>query len=130
MVTFGEFMQHVLTSGLVMAVSLVVLAVAANRWDDGHAFLRRALIALPICVGVIAFFSLTATITEARCQSDPREFCRYNDNIPFMAMVVFGFVLAVLARALLVFFYRPVTTSDLFEKPPSHTRRREPGARG
>ena len=130
MVTFGEFVQHILTSGIVMAVSLVVLVIAANRWDDGHAFLRKALIALPICIGLVAFLSLTAGVTEARCQSDPREFCRFNDNIPFMAMVVFGFVLAVLVRALLVFFYRPVTTSDLFEKPPSHTRRREPRAQG
>ena len=130
MVTFGEFVQHVLTSGLVMAVSVVVLAVVANRWDDGHAFLRKALFALPICTGIIAFLSLGATVTEARCPRDPREFCRFNDNIPFMAMVVFIFVLLVLGRALLVFFYRPVTTSDLFEKPPSHTKRREPRAQG
>ncbi|MEM9465240.1 MAG: hypothetical protein AAGA90_07690 [Actinomycetota bacterium] len=130
MVTFGEFLQHIITSGLVMAVSLIALVLAANRWDDGHTFLRRALIALPICVGAVALLSLSAGVTEARCQSDPQEFCRFNDNIPFMAMVVFGFVLAVLGRALLVFFYRPVTTSDLFEKPPSHTKRREPRAQG
>lgn len=130
MVTFGEFVQHVLTSGLVMAVSLVVLVIAANRWDDGHGFLRKAVIALPICTGVVALLSLTAGVTEARCQSDPQEFCRFNDNIPFMAMVVFGYVVAVLVRALVVFFYRPVTNSDLFEKPPSHTKRREPRAQG
>ena len=42
MVTFGEFIQHVLTGGLVMAVSLVVLVIVANRYDDGHGFLRKA----------------------------------------------------------------------------------------
>lgn len=130
MVTFGEFLQHVLTAGLVMAVSLVVLVIVANRYDDGHRFLRKALLALPACIGLVALLSLSATVTEARCQSDPREFCRFNDNIPFMAMVVFIFVAIVLARALVVFFYRPVTSSDLFEKPPSHTRRREPRAQG
>ena len=130
MVTFGEFVQHVLTSSLVMAVSLVVLIVFANRYDDGQAFVRKAFLALPACVGLVAILSLTATVTESRCQRDPSEFCRYNDNIPLMAMVVFLFVAATLLRALLVFFYRPVTSSDLFEKPPSHTKRREPGAQG
>ena len=125
MVTFGEFVQHVLTAGLVMAVSLVVLVVAVHRWDDGHRFLRNALIALPICVVAVAVLSLGATVTEARCQRDPAQFCRYNDNIPFMAAIVFGFMLSVTVRALLIFFYRPVTTTDLFEKPPSHTKRRE-----
>lgn len=124
MVTFGEFVQHVLVSGIAMAVSLLVLVALATRYDDGHEFLRKALLALPAVLVVIAVFSLTATITETRCTDDPREFCRYNDNIPFMAMVVFIFLLLVLGRAWLAFLYRPLTTS-MFPTPPRHTRRQD-----
>ncbi len=131
MVTFGEFLQHVLAAGLTMAASLIVLVVMATRYDDGHGFLRKALYALPVCIGLVAVLSVTSTITESRCQHDPREFCRYNDNIPFMAMVAFLFVGAVLLRALLVFFYRPVTSTDgYFAERPGHTKRREPRAQG
>ena len=132
MVTFGEFVQHVLTAGLTMAASIVVLVVFATRYDDAHGFLRRALYALPICMGVVALLSLTAGITETRCTRDPQEFCRYNDNVPFMAMVVVIFVGVVLIRALLVWFYRPVRSTDGFfeSPPPSHTKRREPRAQG
>ncbi|MEM9204618.1 MAG: hypothetical protein AAGC53_23490 [Actinomycetota bacterium] len=120
MVTFGEFVQHVLVSGIAMAVSLLVLVALATRYDDGHEFLRKALLALPAVLVVIAVFSLTATITETRCTDDPREFCRYNDNIPFMAMAVFIYVGVVLVRALLVFLYRPLT-SGMWDDPPGHT---------
>lgn len=114
MVTFGEFLEHTLTSTVVMSVGLLVLVFFVHRYDDGHSFARKAAIALPICIALIALFSLTATVTESRCQRDPSEFCRYNDNIPFMATVVFGYVGTVLVRALLVFLYRPLT-SGLFD---------------
>ena len=124
MVTFGEFVQHVVTAGWFRAVALVVLVVFVHRYDDGHDFLRKAFLGFLGCLGLIVVLSLTATVTESRCQRDPSEFCRYNDNIPFMAMVVFIFLVLVLGRAWMAYLYRPLT-KNMFETPPRHTRRQD-----
>ena len=64
---------------------------------------------------LVAVLSLTATITEARCTDNPREFCRFNDNIPLMATVVFVYAALVIGRAVMVYLYRPLTSGGLFE---------------
>ena len=131
MVTFGEFLRHVLTAGVTMTVSLLVLVAFAHRYDDARGFVRKAAIALPVCIGLVALLSITSGVTEARCTRDPREWCRYNDNVPFMATVAMIFSGLMLTRALLVWFYRPVkSTHGFFDAPPSHQERRDHRAQG
>ena len=75
--------------------------------------------------------AITSGVTEARCTRDPREWCRYNDNVPFMATVAMIFSGLMLTRALLVWFYRPVkSTHGFFDEPPSHTERRDHRTQG
>ena len=57
-------------------------------------------------VGEAVFASLTAEGTETRCTGNPREFCRYNDNVPFIATVVAMYFVITCGRAFFMHFNR------------------------
>ncbi|MGB1504548.1 MAG: hypothetical protein ACPHDT_03585 [Acidimicrobiales bacterium] len=106
MVTRAEFLEHVLWSGGVMVIALGIAAYVRYRYNVGHKKFRRIAIWFVVSLAAVAGLSLTADVTETRCTRDPSEFCRYNDNIPFIATVVFAYVVVTSGRAFFMHFNR------------------------
>ena len=106
MVTLGEFIQQVVWSAGFMLLALGAAAYVRFRYDTGHDKFVRIAIWFVISMVIVVVLSLTAEVTEARCTRDPREFCRYNDNVPFIATVVFGYVVVTAGRAFFMHFNR------------------------
>ena len=46
---------------------------------------------------------LWSEVTETRCRRNPMEFCRYNDGVPVMAVIVMVFFVAGITRARLAY---------------------------
>ena len=105
-VTLAEFLQHVLVSTGVMSLGVAVMAYVRFRYDVGHRTFKRTLGWFAASVALVAVLSRTATVTERRCTRDLLEFCRYNDNIPFMVVVVFLFLAGCGIRAFFLHFSR------------------------
>lgn len=105
-VTRAEFIEHIVVSGSVMLVALAIAAYVRFRFDVGHRAFIRLAIGWFVAVGAVALLSLTAKITERRCPRDPVEWCRFNDNIPLIATVVFIYVGACLVRSFFLHFNR------------------------
>jgi len=106
MVTRAEFLEHILVSGIIMAVALGIAAYVRFRYDIGHRVFRHLSAAWAISIGVVMVLSLTSDVTTTRCQSDPSQYCRYIDNIPFIATLVFFYVCTCLVRAFFLHFNR------------------------
>jgi beta-lactamase regulating signal transducer with metallopeptidase domain len=105
-VTQAEFFEHLLWSGGIMVVALGVAAYVRYRYDAEHKNFRRIAIWFVVSLAAVAGLSLTADVTETRCTRDPSEFCRYNNNIPFIATVVTLYVAITLGRAFFMHFNR------------------------
>ena len=54
----------------------------------------------------VEILRLVAWIDETRCRRDPMEFCRYNDGVPMMAVIVIVFFVAGVVRARLAYANR------------------------
>ena len=106
MVSRAEFLQHVIVYGAMMAAALGVVAYVRYRYDVGHRVFRRLALAWAASIVGVVVLSLTSKVTTTRCTRDPSEFCRYNDNIPFMATLVFLFFCTCLTRAFFLHFNR------------------------
>ncbi len=106
MVTRAEFIEQVVVSGFIMAAALGVMAYVRFRYDVDHKVFRRRSIAWAVSVGLVMLLSVTAEVTETRCTQNPAEFCRYNDNVPFIALLVIVFVCMTLVRSFFMHFNR------------------------
>lgn len=106
MVTLGEFVEHVAWSGGIMLVALGAAAYVRFRYDVGHKKFIRISVWFAASLGAVIALSLTADVTTTRCTRDPSQFCRYNDNIPFIATVVLLYVIITLGRAFFMHFNR------------------------
>lgn len=96
MATVGEFVRHVVTSAVFIAIGLGAVAYVRFRYDTGHRAFRRFLIASAGILACVAGLSLVSSVNEGRCPDDPTEFCRYNDSVPAMATIVGVFVIVAL----------------------------------
>lgn len=105
-VTLGEFIQQVTWSAGFMLIALGAAAYVRFRHDTGHEKFVRIAIWFAVSLAIVVVLSLTAEVTETRCTRDPREFCRYNDNVPFIATVVAAYVVVTLGRAFFMHFNR------------------------
>ena len=106
MVTAAEFAEHLLVSGAVMGLGLAVVAFVRFKCGVGERVFRRLTTGYVLCLGLVAALSLTSNVTERRCTRDLLEFCRYNDGVPFMAVLVFVFFVTCLLRAFFLHFNR------------------------
>jgi len=105
-VTQAEFIEHLVVSGAVMLAALAVAAYVRFRHDVGHRVFLRLILGWVMAVGAVAILSMTAKVTERRCPRNPIEWCRFNDNIPLIATVVFLYVCACLVRSFFLHFNR------------------------
>lgn len=89
-----------------MLVALGAAAYVRYRYDIEHKKFRRLTIWFGLSLAAVAVLSLTAEVTETRCTRDPSEFCRYNDNIPFIATVAALYFVITCGRAFFMHFNR------------------------
>ena len=106
MVTLGEFIEQVAWSAGFMLLALGTAAYVRFRYDTGHRKFVRMTFWFVASMAIVVTLSLTAEVTETRCTRDPREFCRYNDNVPFIATVVFIYAAVTTGRAFFMHFNR------------------------
>ena len=67
---------------------------------------QQRLVGFVMCFAAGMVLSLTSDVTTTRCQRDPSQYCRYIDNIPFIATLVFFYVCTCLVRAFFLHFHR------------------------
>ena len=89
-----------------MLIALAAAGYVRFRYDVEHEKFRRIAVWFGVSLAVVAGLSLTADVTETRCTRDPSQFCRYNDNIPFIATVVMVYFVITLGRAFFMHFNR------------------------
>lgn len=99
MVTLAEFLRHVLTSAIVMGIGVGALVFVNVKYSVGRRALRRMSYWYVGLVALIAGLSYASTVTESRCRTDKLVRCRVNDSVPFMAVIVFVFVVVCFVRA-------------------------------
>jgi len=107
MVTLAEFLQHVIVSGVVMAVGLAAVAFTRFRYDTGHKTFRRFawwFVGLLVLIALLSAF--VADVTNIRCPGDPANVCRFNDTVPAMATIAFVYLLAGLWRSRTMYTWR------------------------
>lgn len=99
MVTFAEFVRHVLTVAVAMGVGLGTVAWIRFRHDTAHRTFRRFAWWYGGLVVLTAVISGLSDPRTARCPRDPAELCRFNDSIPVMATIAFFYVSVALVKA-------------------------------
>ena len=103
MATWSEFTTYMITSAVVMGTSVVYLAYIRFRYKCGDRALRRMTYWYLSSLVVIATIARWSEVTETRCRRNPMEFCRYNDGVPVMAVIVMVFFVAGIIRARLAY---------------------------
>lgn len=96
-------LRHLVTSAILMAPGLGAIAFVRWRYGEGERTLRRFAIAYGVVLVTIAGVSAASTVTLARCPRDPDEWCEYNDSVPAMAVLAFGYALAGCGRAWMLY---------------------------
>jgi len=86
-----------------MGTSVVYLAYIRFRYKCGVRALRRMTYWYLAGLVVLATIARWSEVTETRCRRNPMEFCRYNDGVPMMAVIVMVFFAAGVIRARLAY---------------------------
>ena len=94
------------TCAVIMGMSVAYLAYIRFRYTCGAQALRRMMYWYLAGLVVIATIARWSEVTETRCRRDPMEFCRYNDGVPVMAVIVIVFFVAGVVRARLAYANR------------------------
>ncbi len=97
--TGAEFLRYMITSALLMGLGLGAAAYVRFRHNTAHRAFRRLVYYYIGLLALIAVLTAGADVSEVRCRGNPMEWCRYNDSLPVIALVVFAWLLVVLPRA-------------------------------
>ena len=98
--------RHLLLSAAFVLPGLALVVYTSRRWKTRRNTARNFAYMAVGTLAVIAFLSESAVVTVTRCRRNPAEFCEYNDNIPAISVLAFGFFLLSIIRSLMLYSER------------------------
>ncbi len=83
-----------------------MVVYTSRRWQVGGNTMRNFGLMATGTLAVIAFLSESAVVVTTRCRRNPAEFCEYNDNVPAISVLAFGFLLTSIIRSMMLYSER------------------------
>lgn len=98
--------RHLFISAIFVVPGLLLVVFTCRKWRVGENTVRNFGIMAAATMLIIAFLSEAAVVTVTRCRRNPAEFCEYNDNVPAMSVLAFGFLLTSIFRSIMLYSER------------------------
>jgi len=95
--------RHLCISALFVVPGLLLVIFTCRKWRVGENTVRNFAMLAAASMLIIAFLSEAAVVTVTRCRRNPAEFCEYNDNVPAMSVLAFGFLLMSIVRSAMLY---------------------------